>query len=172
MSPPNGHAKDPDAAEAANYSTETHAVPVPPEFSGNQRFSPQEIKDFCAALEIPFDPGDRLASNEYHRERQAARPRDPLRRPERLYGSLERAVYTGSLDRSLIVPPCSSGKLILSPEESEDLFLNRTVIISALSHVSNIGSDGNISVAPWGLDVAKLSGVPPLKQRPACWAGN
>ena len=57
MSPPNGHAKDPDAAEAANYSTGTHAVPVPPEFSGNQRFSQQEIKDFCAALEIPFDPG-------------------------------------------------------------------------------------------------------------------
>ena len=57
MSPPNGHAKDPDAAEAANYSAETHAVPVPSEFSGKQRFSQQEIKDFCAALEIPFDPG-------------------------------------------------------------------------------------------------------------------
>jgi hypothetical protein len=54
MSPPNGHAKDPNVAAAANYSSETHAVPVPPEFSGNQRFSQQEIKDFCA--EIPFDP--------------------------------------------------------------------------------------------------------------------
>jgi hypothetical protein len=58
MSPPNGHAKDPDAAEAANYSPETHAVPVLlPEFSGNQWFSQQEIKGFCAALEVPFDPG-------------------------------------------------------------------------------------------------------------------
>ena len=55
MSPPNGHAKDPAAAEAANHSPETHAVHLPPEFSGNQRFSQQEIKDFCAALEIPFD---------------------------------------------------------------------------------------------------------------------
>jgi hypothetical protein len=54
MSPPNGHARDPDAAEAANYSPETHAVHVP-EFSGNQRFSQQQIKNFCAALEIPFD---------------------------------------------------------------------------------------------------------------------
>jgi hypothetical protein len=57
MSPPNGHAKDSAAAEAANYSPETHAVPVLPEFSGHQRYSQQEIKDFCAALEIPFDPG-------------------------------------------------------------------------------------------------------------------
>jgi hypothetical protein len=57
MSPPNGHANDPDTAEAASYSPETHTVPVPREFSGNQRFSLQEIKDFCAALEIPFDPG-------------------------------------------------------------------------------------------------------------------
>ena len=57
MSPPNGHAKDPAAAEAANYSPETRAVPVSPEFSGNQRFSPQEVKDVCAALEIPFDSG-------------------------------------------------------------------------------------------------------------------
>jgi hypothetical protein len=57
MSPPNGHAKDPDAAEVADFSPETHAVPVPPEFSGNQWFSQQEIKDVCAALEIPFDPG-------------------------------------------------------------------------------------------------------------------
>jgi len=57
MSPTNGHAKDSAAAEAANYSPETHAVRVSPEFSGNQRFSQQEIKDFCAALEAPFDPG-------------------------------------------------------------------------------------------------------------------
>jgi hypothetical protein len=57
MSPPNGHAKDPDSGEAANYAPETHAVRVPPEFSGSQRFSQQEIKDFCSALEIPFDPG-------------------------------------------------------------------------------------------------------------------
>jgi len=56
MSPPNGHAKDPAAAEAANHSPETHAVHLPPEFSGSLRFSQQEIKDFCAALEIPFDP--------------------------------------------------------------------------------------------------------------------
>jgi hypothetical protein len=56
MSPPNGHAKDPDGAEAANHSPETHANPLPPEFSGNRRFS-QEIKDRCAALEIPFDSG-------------------------------------------------------------------------------------------------------------------
>jgi hypothetical protein len=57
MSPPNGHARDPDGAEAANYSRETHAVGVPPEFPGNQRFSQQEIKEFWTALEIPFDPG-------------------------------------------------------------------------------------------------------------------
>lgn len=53
-SPPNGHAKDRDAGEAANYSPETRAVYVPPQFSGNQRFP--QLKDFCAALEIPFDP--------------------------------------------------------------------------------------------------------------------
>jgi len=56
MSPPNGHAKDPAAAEAANHSPETHVVHLPPEFLGSQRFSQQEIKDFCAALEVPFDP--------------------------------------------------------------------------------------------------------------------
>ena len=56
MSPPNGHAKDPDAAEAANYSPETHAILVTPEFSGNPRFSQQKIKHFCGSLEIPFDP--------------------------------------------------------------------------------------------------------------------
>ena len=57
MNPPNGHAQDPAVAETANHSLETHAVHLPPEFSGNQRFSQQEIKDSCAALEIPFDPG-------------------------------------------------------------------------------------------------------------------
>ena len=56
MSPPNGHAKDPAVVEAANHSPETHAVHLTPEFSGNQRFSQQEIKDLCAALEVPFDP--------------------------------------------------------------------------------------------------------------------
>ena len=58
MSPPNGHSKkDPAAADAANCSPEAYAVPMPPGCSGNQRFSQQEIKDFCAALETPFDPG-------------------------------------------------------------------------------------------------------------------
>lgn len=57
MSPPNGHAKDPAVAETANHSPETHAVHLPPEFSSNQRFSQQEIKDLCACLEVPFDPG-------------------------------------------------------------------------------------------------------------------
>lgn len=58
MSPPNGRAKDPAVADAATHPTETHPVHVlPAEFSGNPRFSQQEIKDFYAALEIPFDPG-------------------------------------------------------------------------------------------------------------------
>ena len=57
MSPPNGHAKDPAAAEPANHSPETHAVHPRPEFSGNHRLSQQEIVDLCAALEVPFDPG-------------------------------------------------------------------------------------------------------------------
>jgi Rad52/22 family double-strand break repair protein len=56
MSPPNGHARDSATAEAANHSRETHAVHLPAEFSGAQRFSQQEIKDICAALEVPFDP--------------------------------------------------------------------------------------------------------------------
>jgi hypothetical protein len=57
MSPPHGHAKDPAVPEAVTHPPETHAVHlVPTEVSGNQRFSQQEIKDFCAALEIPFDP--------------------------------------------------------------------------------------------------------------------
>lgn len=56
MSSPNGRAED-HAAAAANPSPETHSVHLPPEFSGDLRFSKQEIKDFCAALEIPFDPG-------------------------------------------------------------------------------------------------------------------
>jgi hypothetical protein len=57
MSPPNGHAKDPAVPDAANHSPETHAVhQIPTDLSGNQRFSHQEIKDVCAALEVPFDP--------------------------------------------------------------------------------------------------------------------
>lgn len=56
MSPPNGHAGDCAAPEAANDSPKTHAVHLPPEFSNNRRFSQQEIKDFCTALEVPFDP--------------------------------------------------------------------------------------------------------------------
>jgi len=56
MSPPNGHAKDPAVAEATNHSPETHSVHLPPQSSGNERFPQQEIKDFCAALEVPFDP--------------------------------------------------------------------------------------------------------------------
>ena len=44
-------------AETGNHSPETHAVHLPPEFSGNERLSRQEIKDFCAALEVPFEPG-------------------------------------------------------------------------------------------------------------------
>lgn len=54
MSSPNGHAKDPAATEAANHSPE--AILLPPEFSGNHRFSQQEIINFCTALEVPFDP--------------------------------------------------------------------------------------------------------------------
>ena len=57
MSPPNGHAKDSAAADAANHSPETHAVHLPPELSRNQGLSQQEIRDFCADLEVPFDPG-------------------------------------------------------------------------------------------------------------------
>lgn len=57
MSPPNGHAKDSAVADTANHPPETHAAClIPTEFSANQRFSQQEIKDFCAALEVPFDP--------------------------------------------------------------------------------------------------------------------
>jgi hypothetical protein len=57
MSSPNGHAKDPVVADAGD-SPETQPVhPLSTESSGNQRFSHQEIKDFCAALEVPFDPG-------------------------------------------------------------------------------------------------------------------
>ena len=57
MSPPNGHANDSAVANTANRPPETHAAClIPTEFSANQRFSQQEIKDFCAALEIPFDP--------------------------------------------------------------------------------------------------------------------
>jgi hypothetical protein len=56
MSPPNGHAKDPAMAGAASHSAEAHVVHLPPGFSDNPRFSQQEIKDLCAALEIPFDP--------------------------------------------------------------------------------------------------------------------
>ena len=54
MSPPNGHAKGPAAAEAVSHLPETSAVHLLPEFSGNLRFSQQEIKDFCAALEVPL----------------------------------------------------------------------------------------------------------------------
>ena len=56
MSPPNGHAKDPAVAEATNLSPEAHSVHLPPQSSGKERFSQQEIKDFCAALEVPFAP--------------------------------------------------------------------------------------------------------------------
>jgi hypothetical protein len=57
MNPPNGHAKDSAVADTANHSPGTHlACLTPTEFSANQRFSQQEIKDFCAALEVPFDP--------------------------------------------------------------------------------------------------------------------
>lgn len=57
MSPPNGHAKDSAMAETANHSAETHVAYLPQELSYSQRFSQQEIKDFCAALEVPFEPG-------------------------------------------------------------------------------------------------------------------
>lgn len=57
MSPPNGHAKGHAAAEAASHLPETNAVHLLPGFSDSQRFSQQEIKDSCTALEIPFDPG-------------------------------------------------------------------------------------------------------------------
>jgi len=57
MSPPNGHARDHAAAEMVNHSPETRSVHLPPEFSGSLRLSRQEIKDFCGALEVPFDPG-------------------------------------------------------------------------------------------------------------------
>ena len=57
MSSPNRHAKDSAVANAANPAPETHAVhQVPTEFSTIRRFSQQEIKNFCAALEVPFDP--------------------------------------------------------------------------------------------------------------------
>jgi hypothetical protein len=57
MSPPNGHANGPAATDAATHPTETNPVRLlPTESSGNHRFSPQEIKDVCAALEVPFDP--------------------------------------------------------------------------------------------------------------------
>jgi hypothetical protein len=56
MNPPNGHAKDSAVADTANHSPETHTPYLPPEFSRCERFSQQEIKNFCAALEVPFDP--------------------------------------------------------------------------------------------------------------------
>lgn len=56
MGPPNGHAKDHTTPEAASRSIETPAVHFRPESSDNQRFSQQEIRDCCAALEVPFDP--------------------------------------------------------------------------------------------------------------------
>lgn len=57
MSPTNGHANDPAVTETANHSPETHPVHLlPPEFWASQRFSQQEIKDFCGAPEVPFDP--------------------------------------------------------------------------------------------------------------------
>jgi hypothetical protein len=58
MSLPNGHKSGPTVADAATHATQTHPLHVPPaEFSRNYRFSQQEIKDFCTALELPFDPG-------------------------------------------------------------------------------------------------------------------
>jgi len=48
MSPQTAMQKVLDAADAANYSPETHAVPVPPEFSGKQRFSQQASCAFGA----------------------------------------------------------------------------------------------------------------------------
>jgi hypothetical protein len=58
MSTPNGHANSSAVTDTATHATQAHPLPVvPTEFSGNYRFSQQEIKDFCAALEVPFDPG-------------------------------------------------------------------------------------------------------------------
>ena len=57
MSPPNGHAKGHASPEADGHLSETNVVHLLPEFSASQRLSQQEIKDFCAALEVPFDPG-------------------------------------------------------------------------------------------------------------------
>lgn len=56
MSPPNGHANGPAVVDATDHSNEprpVHCAPIG--FSGNHQFSAQEIKDFCAALEVPFD---------------------------------------------------------------------------------------------------------------------
>jgi hypothetical protein len=56
MSPPNGHAKDHAAAEVVNRSPDSPAVHLPPESPGSPRLCQQEIRDCCAALEVPFDP--------------------------------------------------------------------------------------------------------------------
>jgi hypothetical protein len=57
MSPPNGHANGPAEPDAATHATQAHPLhEQPTEFSGSYRFSLKEIKDFCAALENPFDP--------------------------------------------------------------------------------------------------------------------
>jgi hypothetical protein len=57
MSAPNGYANGSAVADAATQTTQTHPLHViPTESSGNYRFSQQEINDFCAALEVPFDP--------------------------------------------------------------------------------------------------------------------
>ena len=56
MSPPHGHRKNSIIADAANHSSEIHALQLPHQFSRNQRFSQQDIKNLCAALEVPFDP--------------------------------------------------------------------------------------------------------------------
>jgi hypothetical protein len=57
MSPPNGRANASAVAAAAAQTTQTHALhELPTESSGNYRFSQQEINDFCAALDVPFEP--------------------------------------------------------------------------------------------------------------------
>ena len=57
MSPPNGHANGSTASGAANEPVQTLPVQVPRTGSpNNARFSAQEVRDLCAALEVPFDP--------------------------------------------------------------------------------------------------------------------
>jgi hypothetical protein len=55
MTAPNGHANDSDTSAASNRAAGSMAALPAAEFSYTRQFSQQEINDFCAALEIPFD---------------------------------------------------------------------------------------------------------------------